>query len=95
MKLGHTNISPQNMKIENQCHRRSRPGGVAVISIYGYYVQSKAYIFSMLYGTGRQFSCFGVIYQCTKFHALTTKCTIGSAIRWTNNDIARRAVCKK
>ena len=34
-------------------------------------------------GTGSQFSCFGVIYLCTKFHAFTTKCTINAAIRWT------------
>ena len=31
-------------------------------------------------GTGSQFSCFGVIYLCTKFHAFTTKCTIPSII---------------
>ena len=34
-------------------------------------------------GTGSQFSCFGVIYLCTKDHAFTTKCTINAAIRWT------------
>ena len=37
-------------------------------------------------GTGSQFSCFGVIYLCTKFHAFTTKCTINAAIRWTTGD---------
>ena len=31
-------------------------------------------------GTGSQFSCFGVINLCTKFHAFTTKCTIPSII---------------
>ena len=37
-------------------------------------------------GTGSQFSCFGVIYLCTKFHAFTTKCTIPSIIDRTTKD---------